>query len=102
MLSAMSSLVKWLKKKQPSPATSTIAEFLLVITGMPIFWASKIGNPNPSYSDALNIKAVEKIYKIKGRKAQKACIILVDSLEMLANYVDGIPAKAFIGAINFL
>jgi L-threonylcarbamoyladenylate synthase len=44
--------------------------------------------------DALNIKAVEKIYKIKGRKAQKACIILVDSLEMLANYVDGIPAKA--------
>lgn len=45
--------------------------------------------------DALNQKAVDKVFKIKGRKSDKSCIVLVDSLEMLANYVSGIPAKAY-------
>ena len=45
--------------------------------------------------DALNEKAVRKVYRLKKRKADKSCIILVDSLEMLAKYVSFIPEKAF-------
>ncbi len=37
--------------------------------------------------DATNGVAAEKIFKIKGRKHDKALIILVDSFEMLKNYV---------------
>jgi L-threonylcarbamoyladenylate synthase len=43
--------------------------------------------------DATNIKAVEKIYKIKKRSESKSLIILVDGWEMLQKYVDVIPAK---------
>jgi L-threonylcarbamoyladenylate synthase len=41
--------------------------------------------------DALNSRAVEKIYKIKNRKDNKSLIILVDGFEMLQQYVDKIP-----------
>ncbi len=43
--------------------------------------------------DATNDKAVEKIYLIKQRSESKSLIVLVDSWEMLLNYVDMIPAK---------
>jgi len=42
--------------------------------------------------DATNEVAVEKIFKIKKRKASKSLIILVDSLDMLKRIVKDIPA----------
>ncbi len=44
--------------------------------------------------DATNERAVKKIYQIKKREESKSLIILVDSLEMLLNYVEKIPKKA--------
>lgn len=44
--------------------------------------------------DATNEKAVAKIFRIKQRAESKSLIILVDSLEMLQNYVEFIPKKA--------
>jgi L-threonylcarbamoyladenylate synthase len=41
--------------------------------------------------DALNSKAVEKVYKIKQRTESKSLIILVNSFEMLQKYIDKIP-----------
>lgn len=41
--------------------------------------------------DALNSKAVDKVYKIKNRKETKSLIILVNSFEMLQKYVDKVP-----------
>jgi len=41
--------------------------------------------------DATNEKAVEKVFNIKRRNESKSLIILVDSLEMLQQYVDEIP-----------
>ena len=43
--------------------------------------------------DATNENAVAKIYKIKNRVASKSLIILVDSLEMLSQYIDDIPKR---------
>ena len=43
--------------------------------------------------DATNEKAVAKIYKIKQREESKNLIILVNSFEMLQNYVEEIPQK---------
>jgi len=42
--------------------------------------------------DALNQRAVDKVYKIKQRNESKSLIILVDSYEMLSKYVDKVPA----------
>lgn len=44
--------------------------------------------------DATNEQAVSKIYQIKQRAESKSLIILVDSVKMLQNYVQTIPAKA--------
>lgn len=41
--------------------------------------------------DATNEEAVKKIFNIKQRDESKSLIILVDSLEMLKQYVDEIP-----------
>lgn len=43
--------------------------------------------------DATDAVAVAKIYKIKQRTESKSLIVLVDSWEMLENYVSYIPAK---------
>ncbi|MBR6774814.1 MAG: threonylcarbamoyl-AMP synthase [Bacteroidales bacterium] len=44
--------------------------------------------------DATNSKAVEKIFKIKGRSKGKSLIVLVDSIEMLKDYVKNFPPIA--------
>lgn len=44
--------------------------------------------------DATNEVAVKKIYKLKNREESKSLIILVDSIEMLREYLDEIPEKA--------
>ena len=44
--------------------------------------------------DATNSEAISKVYKIKKREETKSLIILVDSFEMLSNYVKTIPEKA--------
>jgi L-threonylcarbamoyladenylate synthase len=41
--------------------------------------------------DALNPRAVDQVYKIKNRMETKSLIILVDSFEMLKQYVDKVP-----------
>lgn len=41
--------------------------------------------------DALNSKAVDKVYKIKQRTESKSLIILVKSYDMLQHYVEKIP-----------
>ena len=43
--------------------------------------------------DATSEKAVQKIYNIKQRQESKSLIVLVNSFEMLANYVEEIPVK---------
>ena len=44
--------------------------------------------------DATNYDAVEKIYKIKERSKGKGLIVLVDSVEMLKDYVNNFPQVA--------
>jgi len=44
--------------------------------------------------DALDEVAVRNIYTIKYRDITKSMLILVDSIEMLANYVEEVPAMA--------
>ena len=44
--------------------------------------------------DATNENTVSKVFDIKNRKESKSLVILVDSLEMLKNYVSEIPVKA--------
>ena len=41
--------------------------------------------------DATDNKAVAKIYQVKQREESKSLIILVDSFEMLSNYIEFIP-----------
>lgn len=41
--------------------------------------------------DATNSKAVERIFEIKQRPSNKSLIVLVDSVEMLRNYVKDMP-----------
>ncbi len=50
--------------------------------------------------DATNKRAAEKIFKIKGRQAEKSLIILVDGTDMLENYVKEIPEVAFDLIVN--
>jgi len=45
--------------------------------------------------DATSEKAVSKIYQLKQRDDSKALICLVKDIEMLADYVEAIPEKAF-------
>lgn len=45
--------------------------------------------------DATNSSAVERIFAIKKRHDSKSLIILVNSIDMLEKYVDGIPPAAF-------
>jgi L-threonylcarbamoyladenylate synthase len=45
--------------------------------------------------DATNEKAVQKIYQLKNREESKSLIVLVDSIEMLQNYVGSISPKIF-------
>ncbi|MDC3132985.1 L-threonylcarbamoyladenylate synthase [Flavobacteriaceae bacterium] len=44
--------------------------------------------------DATNSQVVSRVYKLKKREDSKALICLVDSLEMLREYVTRIPEKA--------
>ena len=44
--------------------------------------------------DAHNATAIDSIYAIKERPSEKKFILLVDSIEMLKNYVEQIPQKA--------
>ena len=41
--------------------------------------------------DATNSKAIDKIYKIKFRTAEKSLIILADSINMIEKYVQEVP-----------
>lgn len=43
--------------------------------------------------DATNIHAVEKVISIKGRSPEKGFVVLVDSIEMLKNYIRSIHPK---------
>ena len=43
--------------------------------------------------DVTNFDAVKKVYQLKNREESKSLIILVDSLDMLQNYVGIIPEK---------
>ncbi len=45
--------------------------------------------------DATNSKAIQKIYKLKGRSENKAMIVLVDSIEMIEKYVKVVPPIAY-------
>lgn len=45
--------------------------------------------------DATDAAAVQKIFSLKNRAESKSLIILVNSLEMLQDYVSHIPEKAF-------
>ncbi len=44
--------------------------------------------------DATNKEAVQEIYTIKKRSESKSLVVLVDSVEMLREYVKNIPQKA--------
>lgn len=44
--------------------------------------------------DATNQKAVKRVYALKQREDSKALICLVNSVEMLSDYVEEIPPKA--------
>ena len=43
--------------------------------------------------DATNFDAVKKVYQLKQREETKSLIILVDSFEMLQNYVENVPLE---------
>lgn len=43
--------------------------------------------------DAINSKAISKVYNLKSRPEQKSLIILVDSVDRIANYVDKVPQQ---------
>lgn len=45
-------------------------------------------------ADATNEEAVEQVFQIKNRPANKSMIVLVSDLKMLQNYVDDVPAHA--------
>jgi L-threonylcarbamoyladenylate synthase len=44
--------------------------------------------------DATNAGAVDEVYRIKRRKDSKAMLVLVDSIEMISDYVEEIPGAA--------
>jgi L-threonylcarbamoyladenylate synthase len=41
--------------------------------------------------DVFNQKAVEKVFSLKGRALQKKCIVLVENIGQLNQYVDDVP-----------
>lgn len=45
--------------------------------------------------DATNSKAVQRIYKLKGRLESKSMILLLDSTDKLKDYVKDVPAIAY-------
>lgn len=45
--------------------------------------------------DATNSKAVQRIYKLKGRLESKSMILLLDSTDKLENYVENVPPIAY-------
>lgn len=45
--------------------------------------------------DATNSKAVEKVYSIKQRTESKSLIVLVDTFEKIADYVEKVPDVAY-------
>ena len=45
--------------------------------------------------DATNSKAVQRIYKIKGRNAKKSMIILLESADKIEQYIDNVPPIAY-------
>jgi len=45
--------------------------------------------------DATSVKAVEKVYKLKQRIESKSLIILLDSVDVLHNYMKEVPAIAY-------
>jgi L-threonylcarbamoyladenylate synthase len=45
--------------------------------------------------DATNSKAVQRIYKIKGRSETKSMIILLETVEKIARYVQDVPEIAY-------
>ncbi len=45
--------------------------------------------------DATNSKAVQRVYKIKGRHETKSMIILLDSTDKIERYVKSVPPIAF-------
>mgnify|MGYP002628896299 CR=1 FL=1 len=45
--------------------------------------------------DATNSKAVQKIYKLKGRRDDKGMIVLLDSPDKLATYLKKVPPIAY-------
>jgi L-threonylcarbamoyladenylate synthase len=45
--------------------------------------------------DATNSKAVQKIYKLKGRNETKSMIILLDTPDKISNYVKRVPPIAY-------
>lgn len=45
--------------------------------------------------DATNSKAVQKIFKLKGRKESKSMILLLDNVDKLKNYVENVPPIAY-------
>jgi len=45
--------------------------------------------------DATNSKAVQRIYKLKGRSESKSMIILLETVDKLERYVDKVPPVAY-------
>jgi L-threonylcarbamoyladenylate synthase len=45
--------------------------------------------------DATNVKAVERIFKIKKRSENKSLITLIDSVESISTYVKDVPPVAY-------
>ena len=45
--------------------------------------------------DATNSKAVQRIYRIKGRNETKSMIILLESAEKIERYIDNVPPIAY-------
>ena len=54
--------------------------------------------------DATNKKAINNIYKLKKREESKSLIILVDSFQMLENYVGNVSkfSEHFFSIVNIL
>jgi len=53
--------------------------------------------------DATNFKAVEKIYKIKGRSKSSSFIVLLDDVKKITDYVSEVPGILYdlLGSIDF-
>lgn len=50
--------------------------------------------------DATNSKAVQRIYKFKGREQSKSMIILIDDVEKLERYIKQVPPIAYDLIVN--